>query len=452
MPHAAKRNPCYAEPDEPEVGAVVGSYVLRSKIGAGGFGSVWLARDADGEAVAVKVLHANLVHYRGGAKGPTVADRFLSEARMLQELDHPGLVEVYEVIEDRDAALVAYVMEHLDGADLVRCEAELGLASILDMFAQVAETLDYLHQHGIVHRDIKPANILLTSPDAETDGRRRAKVIDLGIAKQVDSDMTATATGTLLGSVRSMAPETLLGPAGSITGAVDQWAFGVALFEILAGRRPFDGETMIDIVHLIERATPAPFALRPRFAGAQCEEALGEIVSRCLRRDPGDRFADLAAVGAALRAAIAVEPEPDRTLYDPNAPLMAVSVKHADTTDSDDATNVAAGTDTNDTVGVAVLSPSLESPRAIVEVNPSPVERLEPPSFVVHAETVGVRPAAVTLVRPAAEHDLDADVLSAAGVIAARPDLSRALVPIWLTALTAAAFITGIALGWLVRT
>lgn len=471
MSHATKPQPVTTA--EPDPGASIGGYTLQSKIGAGGFGSVWLAKGTGGETVAVKVLHANLLDHRVGSKGPTVADRFVAEARMLAALEHRGLVQVHSIIDQREDGTVAYVMEYLEGADLVRCEADLGLAALLDLFAQVADTLHYLHANGIVHRDIKPANLLITAPTEGSDGRRVAKVIDLGIAKQIDSDMTATATGTLLGSVRSMAPETFAGAVpGAPCGAIDQWALGVTLFECLSGRAPFDGPSMIDIVHRIEGAAPAPFALRRRFANALCGDALEALVLRCLEKDPRSRFENLAAVAAAIRVVAAAEPEPDRTLYDPSRPLMAVratdQTMHASAQamiDGDDEPSfepvepgVIQAARFDATVPLPVLMP-VAGPRAIVEVNPSePVPANdEPRSAVVHAETVGGVAAAVGPIQhigatSSTGSALLQDVESPPGfVISPARRWLRALMPVWLSALVAVAFATGVALGWLVR-
>ena len=147
----------------PHAGNEVGRYRLDEMIGAGGFATVWAAHHIDsGDPVAVKILHNNYLDEEDDG-GPSVADRFLEEARLLASIDDPGFVRVRELIDARQSGRpeVALVMERLQGQDLSHAADDLDLPEILDVFADVAEILGRLHPLGILHRDVKPSNIFL---------------------------------------------------------------------------------------------------------------------------------------------------------------------------------------------------------------------------------------------------------------------------------------------------
>ena len=133
----------------------IGPYRLHDTIGAGGFATVWRAEHEDGHFAALKLLHERYVD-RPSDEGPTVAERFLEEGRLLARLEHPCLPKVLSVIDDWNAGDLAYAMEWVDGADLAERAAQLSLPQVLDVFATVSEVLAFLHRRGIVHRDIKP--------------------------------------------------------------------------------------------------------------------------------------------------------------------------------------------------------------------------------------------------------------------------------------------------------
>ena len=276
-------------------------------IGSGGFGAVWSARSQlDGGVVALKILHAELLHHRVTDTGPTVADRFLAEARLLQQLDHPGFVEIKAVIHEPKRALVAYAMERLIGSDLSRRKMSIDLHSLLDIFAQVSDTLEFLHSKEIIHRDVKASNIFVTKPNTRDQAPYGVKLLDFGVAKELHAQavLANTATGTFMGSVRSMAPESFYRweAAGSpLSGAIDQWALGVALYDCLTGKMPFDDDSMVGLITKIETEPPRPMEMHPRFGLHRVPAELEALVMCCLEKRPEDRFESMSALAMVLR-------------------------------------------------------------------------------------------------------------------------------------------------------
>ena len=288
-----------------DTGDIIGGYELVRPIGGGGFGVVWLAKAADGHEVALKILHPELLQDGSERQGPSTADRFGAEARILQALEHDGLVSIEAVIEDPEAQIVAYAMEHLVGADLSQCAGDLDLPALLGVFAEVADTLAFLHDNGIVHRDVKRANIFVCqrSPGSSAP---RVKLLDFGVAKEVHdrTRLTRTAMGTLVGSVATMAPEQferLLADAElPVTGATDQWALGVSLYLTLSGRLPFNEPTIATLMMAAMRAPHQPLTVLPRFEASAVESALTALIDRCLAKRPEERFETMSALAAEL--------------------------------------------------------------------------------------------------------------------------------------------------------
>lgn len=288
-------------------GQEVAGYQLKSQLGAGGFGSVWLATHlAKGTEVALKLLHPRYLARKIGSRGPTVPDRFLAEARLLQKLAHPGLVEIEEVIDDREAHVVAYSMERLVGGDLAERSPTMALATILDVLTDTATTLAFLHANEVVHRDVKRSNIFITDPDPATGLPLRVKLLDFGVAKELHAQaiLDNTADEGFLGTVGSMAPESFdTAQGGPVTAAVDQWSLGVTLFECLTGRAPFEDRSVVYLMKKIQGAPAEPLVLLPRFGFSQTPPALAAVVQRCLRKAPGDRYRSMGELADALRAA-----------------------------------------------------------------------------------------------------------------------------------------------------
>jgi len=258
-------------------------YVIGDIVGEGADAVVHRAHDRRlDRVVAVKFLRPAL---RGD---PTFVTRFEREARGAASLDHPRIVPVYDYGETADTFFL--VMQYLPGGDL-RCRLHPGEPLVVEeavrIAIEVADALGAAHARGIIHRDVKPGNILLTADD-------HVKVSDFGIAKMLDVPAITTRTA-LLGSAHYMAPEQASG--GGITPAADVYSLGVVLFEMLAGRPPFQGETFLQVaLQHLQAPAPALAELNPAMPAD-----LAEVVGRALAKDPEQRFADGSAFATALR-------------------------------------------------------------------------------------------------------------------------------------------------------
>ncbi len=249
-----------AGPSSPDhiIGQTVGNYLVTQKLGEGGMGSVYLAEHPTiGKKVALKVLHAEF------ASNPEVADRFFTEAKAVNAIGHPNIVDIvdYGVLQSgpggRDR-LVYFIMEYLNGLTLsqvIRTEAPLPPERALTIALQVADALAASHKANIVHRDLKPDNIILIQRGRERDF---VKLLDFGIAKLTGSDGLSshkTRTGLVLGTPAYMSPEQCEGRA-TVDHRTDIYALGVVLYEMLVGRVPFVGEGYGEI--LVQHLTQPP--------------------------------------------------------------------------------------------------------------------------------------------------------------------------------------------------
>jgi serine/threonine-protein kinase len=272
----------------------IGRYLITGRIGRGGMGMVYRGLDeALDREVAVKTLVAE------GALDPDSRRRFEVEARAAARLQHPNIVTVYELGEDRGLPFIA--MELLPGVDLealLRSGETMPLAEKLDVVAQVCRGLAYAHEHGIVHRDIKPSNVRLLE-----DGT--AKIMDFGIAKLGGTHLTKT--GMMVGTVHYMSPEQVRGRP--LDGRSDVFSAGVILYELLAGERPFRGEGATQVLYKIVNEDPPPLDLVPL---GSLGATLAGIVARALAKDPAARYPDAASfaadLGRALEEARSAEP------------------------------------------------------------------------------------------------------------------------------------------------
>ncbi|MSO49815.1 MAG: serine/threonine protein kinase [Acidobacteria bacterium] len=279
-------------------GTRVGPYEVRSAIGASGRGQVFRAYDTSlHREVALKILPPDLAgdaEYRA---------RFSREARVLATLNHPHIAQVYGLEES--VAGPAIAMELVPGATLQdRLRSGVSRAEALRLAHQIATALDAAHEKGIIHRDLKPANIMVT-PDGA------AKVLDFGIAKtsispestaEHDTMIAMTVQGAVVGTPAYMSPEQARGQA--VDRRTDIWAFGCVLYELLAGRAAFTGESSSDLFAAILERDPDWRALP-----ADTPAALRRLLQRCLQkdrrqrlRDIGDALDDLAALWGAPEA------------------------------------------------------------------------------------------------------------------------------------------------------
>ncbi len=268
-----------------------GRYRLRSRLAAGGMGAVWAAEDAVlGREVAVKVLGEALAGDR------LAALRLRREARAAGRLVHPAIARVLDLGEDGGRPYL--VMELLHGESLAARLARAGPlapAEAVRVVAAAADALEVAHRAGIVHRDVKPGNVFVT-------GGGDVKLLDFGIASAADE--TALTGGDLLGTAAYLAPERVLGH--DATPAADVYALGVLLYELLAGRPPFAGDSgpALAMAHVHARPTPLG-AVAPRVP-----PALAAACERALAKDPAARPPSAAALAALLRSTVTAGPSP----------------------------------------------------------------------------------------------------------------------------------------------
>lgn len=265
-------------------GTLLGSYEIKHRLGAGGMGEVYFARDTRlGRFVALKLLLPELT---------TNVDRlrrFKQEARTTSALNHPNIVTIFEVGETD--SLHYLVTEFIDGVTLRRylSEKTMNLREVLDIAIEATKALEAAQAEGIVHRDIKPENIM-----RRTDGI--VKVLDFGLAKLLstpdglsgDENLPTaldimTDPGSIVGTVTYMAPEQL---RGMVDGRSDIWSLGVVIYEMIAGRPPFRGASKSDMIAAILREEPQ---MLTEF-GSDAPVDLHDIISRMLRKDPAERY------------------------------------------------------------------------------------------------------------------------------------------------------------------
>lgn len=267
-------------------GLRVGPYEIEDEIGRGGMGIVYRARHRVLQhAVALKVLH------RAAGTPPDLVHRFVREARVIAHLDHPGIVRLREWGEDGE--LLWFAMDHVQGMDLDRyveaipCSPE-DLALILE---SVARAVHAAHERGVVHRDLKPTNVRI-------DERGEVRVLDFGVARVLGEEgLNLTQTGQRVGTPRYMSPEQCLGAKSRVDRRSDVFSMGVILYELLAGRPPFEAESAFDLYRRIVEVDAAPLAqLRP-----ELPEALVGIVAKAMAKRPEDRHASALDLAQALR-------------------------------------------------------------------------------------------------------------------------------------------------------
>src|SRR4051812_13189589 len=265
--------------------AVAGRYAIERELGAGGMATVYLAHDARHDRkVALKVLRPELAAILGG-------ERFLAEIKTTANLQHPHILSLFDSGEAD--GLIYYVMPYVEGESLrdrLNREKQLPVEDAVRIAREVADALEYAHQHGIVHRDIKPENILLHGG--------HAMVADFGIAlaaAKSEGGARMTETGMSLGTPHYMAPEQAMGDR-EITPRADIYALGVMLYEMLTGEPPFTGPTAQAIVARMMTEQPRSLTIQRHTIPPHVEAA----VSRALEKLPADRFASAAEFSTAL--------------------------------------------------------------------------------------------------------------------------------------------------------
>jgi eukaryotic-like serine/threonine-protein kinase len=268
-------------------------YRILSKIGAGGMGDVYLAEDTRlDRRIALKILPADV------ASAQDRLERFIREAKAAAALNHPNIAHVYDIGESDGVRFIA--MEYVAGQKLrdLLHRGRLPLLKSIELTAQVAAGLAEAHQSGFIHRDIKPENLMLPSDSS-------IKILDFGLAKLLekqrnradlselstvaypgDATQLGTSAGTILGTVSYMSPEQATGE--KVDQRTDIFSLGIVFYEMLSGRRPFDGNSAIDTMHAIINREPTPVAeLNPRLP-----LEISDILEKALAKNPADRYRD----------------------------------------------------------------------------------------------------------------------------------------------------------------
>lgn len=276
-----------------KTGTQLGPYRIAALVGEGGMGQVYRAVDTRlDRSVAVKVLPAHL------SSNPQLRERFEREARAISSLSHPHICTLYDV--GRDNGTDYLVMEYLEGESLADrlARGPLPLKEALRYGVEIAEALATAHRHGIVHRDLKPGNVMIT--------KSGAKLLDFGLARTAGATVFApdaptevhkplTAEGTLLGTFQYMAPEQLEGAEADAR--TDIFALGLLLYEMLSGRRAFDGKTRTSLIAAIVAAEPQSIRTLQPLAPPLLEH----VLSKCLAKEPDARWQSAHDVAGELR-------------------------------------------------------------------------------------------------------------------------------------------------------
>jgi len=297
-------------------GRKLGRYEIRSKLGAGGMGEVYLAQDTSEleRTVAIKLLPAEV------ASNPKRMQRFVQEARTVSTLNHPNILTVYEFGQDDAARFI--VTEYVDGItvrEYLRTH-RIKLHEVLDIATQIAAALDAAHEANVVHRDMKPENVMVRRRDGIV------KVLDFGLAKPIekilaqepaiDSEagtklLVNTEPGIVMGTVSYMSPEQSQGSA-LLDHRTDIWSLGAVLYEMLAGRVPFEGKDVHRQIIAIQEQELTPLS---RFTEG-VPERLEDIVTKALAKDPNERYQtakDLLIDLRNLKRKLDLDAEIDRT-------------------------------------------------------------------------------------------------------------------------------------------
>lgn len=257
-------------------------YLIEKPIGQGGMGVVYLGQDIQSsQPVAIKVLHHDLV-----TGDSNWVERFLLEGQALRELNHPNIVKLLAAVDAGDQHYL--VMEYVNGitlAERLLAEPKMPVDEVVGIALQIADALTRAHYLKIIHRDLKPANILISE-----DGQ--SFLMDFGVARMRSSNLTET--GAILGTIDYLSPEAVQGQEPDERS--DIWSFGVLMFEMLAGQRPFTGSAVsARLLSILSEPPPDLEALRP-----EAPPSLVDLVYRMLQKDPAQRIPSVRLVGAEL--------------------------------------------------------------------------------------------------------------------------------------------------------
>jgi hypothetical protein len=272
--------------------AVFGDYELLEEIGRGGMGVVYRAvQKSLGRTVAIKML------LRRDLATPADLSRFRSEAEAAAQLDHPGIVSVFEVGECDGHPF--YSMQFVEGTTLAKRlrQGPLPAREAAALLAKVADAVQVAHARGVLHRDLKPSNILI-------DGGGEPHVSDFGLAKRLEADESVTHTGAILGTPCYMSPEQAAGSRGDVGPTSDVWSLGAILYQMLIGRPPFQASSPMDTLLAVLESDPPV----PRSIDRQVDRDLEMIALKSLQKPQDLRYGSAAELAADLRAFLAGEP------------------------------------------------------------------------------------------------------------------------------------------------
>lgn len=311
-----------ATPQPTEIPERIGAYRPKKIIGEGGFGVVYLAeQDMPRRTVALKVL-------RPGFATRNVLKRFEYEAQILGRLHHPGIAQIFEagtaLVGDRPQAFVA--MEYIAGLPLTQYakQKQVGIRERLELIARICDAVQHAHQKGIIHRDLKPLNILVVEDGATTAAiggsgdsnarytslRAQPKILDFGVARATDPDLSSTTlqtgVGQLVGTLPYMSPEQVAGDPAEIDTRSDVYSIGVLLYELLTGRLPYDlgSKAIPDAARVIREQPPTRLGSINR----QLRGEIDTIVQEALEKDKKRRYQSAAALGEDIRRYLRDEP------------------------------------------------------------------------------------------------------------------------------------------------
>lgn len=263
---------------------IAGRFRVESLIQRGGMGDVYRGTDLETEqSIAIKTLNREMI-----LEDPLLLERFRREADVLRRLNHPNIVHILATVDEDTAHHI--VMEYMPGGslgDLIDQEGKLSLKRSVQIALDLADALTRAHRLQVIHRDVKPANVLLAA-----DGTPR--LTDFGVAQMADHQTRLTQHGALLGTVAYLSPELCTGEAYSEKS--DIWAFGIVIYEMLAGRRPFRGERPAELVGSIMND---PVSDLDRYRG-DVPARFNDLVLRMLAKDPAERWESVRAVGTEL--------------------------------------------------------------------------------------------------------------------------------------------------------
>ena len=265
-----------------QVGSTVGDYQVMDILGAGGMGKVYKVRNVISDRVeALKVLLPDL------ATAPELADRFMREIKVQASLEHPNIAGLYTALRVENQLLM--LMEFVEGVTLDQKtkDGPVPVEAAVDYMRQVLSALEYAHARGVIHRDIKPANMMLMPSGV-------VKLMDFGIAKAA-SDHRLTMTGTTLGSLYYMSPEQIQG-ATTVDGRADLYSAGITLYELVTGKRPFDGTSQFEIMSAHLNRMPVP----PVEVDPKLPQILNDVILMSVAKSPDARFQTAAAFRNAL--------------------------------------------------------------------------------------------------------------------------------------------------------